>query len=139
MKIDNIDAFNITAMELFDQSLESFPMPIDIDSLVLATTVLGYFKTPECDSELQDSLKFLTKMVDQTIMWLESEDYLKRSGITLSSTYILLTSKGLNTINSVPSYIEDSKPFKDIFKSGLAKASVSTVTGLMVDFFKVSS
>ena len=139
MKIDNIDAFNITAMEIFHQSLEYFPIPININSDEMARVLFEYFKISEDDYELQGSLDLLNQTVDQTIIWLKSEGFIKDCGSNDLYASIVLTRKGLNAINAVPISIEDKKSFKEIFKSGVAKASVSTATGLMVEFFKSSS
>ncbi|MGJ8694629.1 MAG: hypothetical protein ACSHW0_19400 [Thalassotalea sp.] len=139
MKIDNIDAFNITAMELFHKSLDGFPIPVQINHVEFAKVVFDYFKTPECSYEATDSLKLLAKTVRETIIWLESEGFLRRTSSDDALTSITITNKGLNAINAIPTSIKDNKSFKEIFKSGFTQFSVSTATGLMVEFFKASS
>ncbi|GAA0819466.1 hypothetical protein GCM10009111_23490 [Colwellia asteriadis] len=139
MEIDNIDAFNITAMEIFQQSLSCFPIPVNIDSIELAKVVIEFFETPKNNSDFQDTFSFLTDTADETLNWLHFEGFIRKCNSDSFGTTIVLTSKGLNAVNGTPSSVDDKKSFKEIFKLGLTNTTVATVAGVMVEFFKASS
>ena len=135
--MNNIDIFNCAVLEIMHLSLGKFPIAVDVEPNIVMETISDYFDSNEfekyCAKEILSSCQ-------NTIFWLEQESF-----IVIKQTYssgkctIILTQKGLSSLNAVPSIIDDKKSFAQHFKEGLYKLPISLVPGLMSEFFKTSS
>jgi hypothetical protein len=137
--MDNIDFFNITALEVFHLCLKEFPSSTGIDTTEVRNTVTGYFS----DIELEGTVKLTSRQLDDRIFdsidWLISEGFLVDKGSSDSGYVVGLTQKGLNTLNKSPTSINNSKSFRQVFNDGLMSISKSVASGIMVEFFKSGS
>jgi hypothetical protein len=101
----NIDDFNKIAALVFAQLYREFPVPVDINRAVIART-LG---APEKDwgSFMLPSGRSLDVMLSPTIGWLRADEYTMAPGADPSKS-VILTTKGLRALNSVPSPLRET-------------------------------
>ena len=135
----NTDVFNAATMEIFHECSVNFPRSTEIETVALTQVVLEYFEVLEDDSELNDLFSEIEETIFSTIVWLKDEGYLKDTWSNDNSFVVVLTQKGLNAINATPNVLDKSSSFKDYFIQGLTNLPFTTVSGVMVDFFKSGS
>lgn len=135
--MQNIDVFNFASLEILHQCIDSFPIYLEVDSGKIALAVSNYFEDPK---NYDDSLEQFTN-VDEicmyTIFWLKDEGFIRVKNENIDEPYtVVISQKGLNAINRVPSSINDKKSFKEVFKNGLSSVPLNVASGLMIEFFK---
>lgn len=133
LELSNRDFFNITALEIFHRCSNDFPMEASFTAVEVAELVKGYFNVEQMDN------KKLEDIVWETSSWLVSEGFLRDVASNDQYMSVVLTQKGLNATNSVPSVISGKKSFNEVFVTGLSNLSHSVAAGLMVEFFKNGS
>ncbi|CAA0102800.1 Uncharacterised protein [Zhongshania aliphaticivorans] len=84
-------------------------------------------------------IKKLEDIVWETTSWLVSEGFLRDVASNDQYMSVVLTQKGLNATNSVPSVISGKKSFNEVFVTGLSNLNQNVAAGLMVEFFKNGS
>ena len=132
----NMDVFNLIALEIFHQSLDTFPIPVNSSWAKVAESVKGYLEIVDEQAESQE----LLEQVMYTVWWLRDEQFIVLKRDTINGQFTAsLTQKGLNAVNSSPSSLESKSSFKELFNKGLSNISSSVASGVMVEFFKASS
>lgn len=95
----NMDFFNTFTLAMFKVLLENFPSPADINATKIALDLL-----PEKLSD-EDGLRLFTA-ADNSVLWLQKEGFITVGYTSLDSgsefSDVLLTSRGLALLNSVP-------------------------------------
>ena len=94
---DNIHRFNVTALVLFDKLYNSFPAPIEIDTLDL-----GYQATP---SEAGSGTAWNFSVgADHVVTWLAEEGFIRYQGANIRTSFhdVRLTLKGLTVLGFLP-------------------------------------
>jgi len=134
-----MDVFNVVAMEVFHLSLNNFPQATEIDTMAVSKVVIGYFEIPDNKKELDNLISDIDDIVFETVIWLKDEGFLKDKGSSDNGFVVVLTNHGLTAINEVPIFLDSKKTFKKYFYQGITGLPFSTLSGLMVDFFKNGS
>jgi hypothetical protein len=134
--MDSIDVFNIAAMEIMHECVNKFPVPVALSGKDISNVVEGFFSTPESTEEIFEHLVKIEEICRYTIVWLTQEDFLIEHSSNMSSYSVTLSQKGLNTLNTAPSSIEEKGTFRALISKGLSAFSTSAASGLMVEFFK---
>ncbi|TKF14606.1 hypothetical protein FCV43_19515 [Vibrio genomosp. F6] len=135
----NLDIFNCAALEVMHAGLDKFPVPTDVAPTEIAERVKDYFESND-DGELNSQELF--KACYATVKWLEQEGYLIINHETLRESIcnVTLTQKGLNALNSIPTFDKsENKSFGQYFIKGIKPISASVVGNLMTDFFRTIS
>jgi len=133
--VNNMDVFNLIALEVFHLSLESFPIPVDTSRKKIAESVSGYLEIIESKADE----KILEDQVGYTVWWLRDEQFITLKREALNGSFSAsLTQKGLNAVNSNPQALETKKSFRELFYQGLANLPFTVASGTMVEFFKSS-
>jgi hypothetical protein len=101
----NIDDFNKIAALVFAQLYREFPVPVDINREVIAKAM----DVPEKDwgNFVLPSGRSFAAMLNTTIGWLKANEYTMASGADPSKS-VILTTKGLRAMNSVPSPLRET-------------------------------
>lgn len=135
MMMRNLDLFNCAALEIMHTSLEKFPNIVSVDPNDIAARVKDYFIENE-ESDLDSQALFHT--CHATIKWLNQEGFIIIEQTFISGKCrIVLTPKGLNALNSVPTFADSEKrSFGQYFLEGVKPLPFSLMGNLMVDFFK---
>jgi hypothetical protein len=135
--LQNIDVFNFAALEILHQCIDSFPVDLELDSGRIAIAVATYFKEPRDYDESLEQFTDLDEICMYTLWWLKDEGFIrvKKENADGCCTAVI-SQKGLNAINRVPSIIKDKKSFKEAFKNGLSSVPLNVASGLMIEFFK---
>jgi hypothetical protein len=135
--LKNIDVFNVAALEILHQRVNSFPVNLELDSGKIAIAVTKYFEEPKKISELFAHFCNLDEICLHTIRWLRDEEFIRVIEDSNNDSYLVVISqKGLQAINKSPSITGDKKSFKEIFNNGLSSLPFSVASGLMTEFFK---
>lgn len=120
----NIETFNIVVAHIFDLLYEEFPE--------LASIGQDHF-TSILDSEgnvLGRDSNWL--QIHSAIVWLEHEGFIRAKGYTSSGCHgAVLTLKGFNALQSVPSSVAGEGSLGDRIKTALAAGSKSAVSKLV--------
>lgn len=131
----NLDIFNCAALEIMHTSLEKFPNIVSLNPKDIAARVRDYFiKNEENDLDSQS----LFHTCHATIKWLNQEGFIIiEKEFQSGECRIVLTQKGLNTLNSVPTFADsEKKSFGQYFLEGAKPLPFSLMGNLMSDFFK---
>ena len=101
----NIDDFNKIAALIFTQLYREFPVPVDINREVIAKAM----GVPEKDwgNFMLPSGRSFAAMLNATIGWLKANKYTMAPGADPSKS-VILTTKGLRAMNSVPSPLRET-------------------------------
>jgi hypothetical protein len=135
--LQNIDVFNFAALEILHQCIDSFPVDLELDSGRIALAVTNYFEEPKNYDESLEQFTNLDEICMYTLWWLKDEGFIRvKKQNTDGLCTAVISQKGLNAINRVPSIINDKKSFKEAFKNGLSSVSFNVASGLMIEFFK---
>lgn len=139
--MDNIDVFNIASLEIMHLCLAKFPVPVLLADEVIAETVLGYFDILKDESEHNLSKNACWEICGYTIIWLRNESYIefRDTDLGMDGYNATLTSKGLNTLDAIPTSLNDKITFKDLFRKGVSSIPSALVTSVMTQYFKVGS
>ncbi|MEZ8899737.1 hypothetical protein [Vibrio alginolyticus] len=116
--MDRIEFFNVIAAEIFHRSLETFPVPTEVNYDQIGQISLGYFPEPSTE-ELFDVIVDAPNSAQHALLWLEREGFISISQKGFDSCFIVMTLKGLNAVNSVPKNIEQREPFIVALKKGV--------------------
>jgi hypothetical protein len=102
----NIDEFNKIAAMVFAQLYKEFPVPIDINREVIAKAM----DVPEKDwgNFTLPSGRSFAVILNTTIGWLKAAEYTMTSDPANPSKSVILTTKGLRALNSVPSPLRET-------------------------------
>jgi hypothetical protein len=135
--LQNIDVFNFAALEILHQCIDSFPVDLELDSGRVAVAVANYFEEPKDSDESLEQFTNLDEICMYTLWWLKDEGFIRvKEENTDGCCTAVISQKGLNAINRVPSIINDKKSFKEAFKNGLSSVPLNVASGLMIEFFK---
>ena len=138
--ISNMDRFNLTALTLFSDLYDSFPIPKDIEAQALGATA-----SPEEGSDV-DHWKFMALSAD-AITWLNEEGFIRYEGLRFGSTFrnVRLTLRGLTILGFVPSAVKtDVTPETMISKvkrtiaAGAEKAGTEAVKAVLGELFRLA-
>ncbi len=139
--MQNIDVFNFAALEILHQCIDSFPVDLELESGRIALAVTNYFEEPKNDDESLEQFTNVDEICMSTIWWLNDEGFIRVKNQNQNQNLdgpctVVISQKGLNAINRVPSIINDKKSFKEAFKNGLSSVPLNVASGLMIEFFK---
>jgi len=139
--MDNIDVFNIASLEIMHLCLDKFPVPALLNDEMIAETVLGFFDILNDESENHLNKNACWEICGYTIIWLRNEGYIEFRGSEcgMGGSSATLTSKGLNTLDAIPTSLNDKITFKELFRKGVSSVPSALVASVMTQYFKVGS
>ncbi|EOX3340326.1 hypothetical protein ACPFTU_003698 [Vibrio cholerae] len=135
--MDRIEFFNVIAAEIFHRSLETFPVPTEVNYDQIGDISRGYF-TEVPTEELFDVIVDSHNSAQHALFWLEREGFISISEKGFDSCYIVMTLKGLNAVNSVPEKIEQREPFIVALKKGVKSIGINVVPVMMTELFRLA-
>lgn len=122
----NIERFNQNAAKIFSLLYESFPVPRSID-----------VREIDIDAELSEATGELTpagEVAHATFIWLEGSGYITfRKNMEVLFTECVLTAKGLEVLNAIPSSLSTSQTVGE-FVSKAVKAGAAESVSSAVKF-----
>ena len=138
--MNNIDVFNIASMEILHQCLDKFPVPALLVDEAISNTVMDFFHIVSGEQQ-EISKNKCWEICSYTISWLSREGYIEFIGqeAGLGGIQATLTLKGLNTLDSIPTSINEKITFKDLFLKGVTSVPSALVTTVMAQYFKIGS
>ena len=104
--INNIELFNVAVAEVFGRCYKSFPIPINVEVIELSHLIQ---ETIDSECELENNVRSHEYEISRaTVNWLIDADYLwSRNATNNSFNGLVLTPKGLEVLNSIPSGLEN--------------------------------
>jgi len=117
--MNNIAFFNKLTLALLAHLYSKFPVPCDLDSINFSATLIA-------DDSIEEIFNF-TGEAHHTFRFLEKEGYIEYSRLhndTGIFSQLILTSKGLAVLNSVPDSLASKEAIIDRIKSTLEKGAL---------------
>jgi hypothetical protein len=135
--MQNIEAFNFAALEVLHCCLETFPVRANLVPKDISKLVAQFFEVPNKSEEIFAQLTNFDDICLNTIWWLRDEGFIDiKSQIMDGTCDAVLTQKGLNALNAVPSLLNNKKTFRELFYGGLTSLPINVASGAMIEFFK---
>ena len=111
---NNIESFNIAVAEIFGRCYQSFPVPTNISIIDIGDAI----KKPE-DNDI-DLRSEEYKIAKASLNWLSEAGYIWHGTATNMEVHsVVLSPKGLEVMNAVPSELKSSKTLGEQLSMGV--------------------